>query len=439
MSDPLRQHLRQALARRPRGALCVAFSAGPDSSALLHALSTLPEARERTLRAVHVDHGLHVRSAAWAQHAGDLCERWQVPLQIHRVSVHNDGGGLEAAAREARYAALQAGLAENEHLLTAQHADDQAETVLLKTLRGAGPHGLAGMREQRPLGRGWLWRPLLPLPRQVLADYVADHGIEAIHDPANTDAAHARSYLRSRVMPLLAAHWPQATQSLGHTAQMQAGLADYLDGQAQVALDALQAADHSLHATDWLALHTALRPLVLERWLHACGLNAPSQAQRAELERQLGAAGHDRSPCLTWSGTQVRRWRKRLYALPVPPELPAGWRATWRGGVLALPGHAGQLAWHPAPAQPPMLEVRLDVPGARIRPAGDRHTREVRDLYQHAGVPPWRRRHCPFLFDGQGRLLAVADLWSSAEAECLYSRIGARPVWRDALAAAAGD
>nr|WP_206064406.1 tRNA lysidine(34) synthetase TilS [Oleiagrimonas sp. C23AA] len=426
-------HLSKALAERPAGALCVAFSAGPDSSALLHALTTLPQARARGLRAVHVDHGLHADSASWAEHARQRCEQWNVPLKVLRVQVHAQGQGIEAAAREARYGVLAATLHQCETLLTAQHADDQAETVLLKALRGAGPHGLAGMRGERALGAGQLWRPLLAVPRGVLTRYVQMHQLECIDDPANRSEHHARSFLRQAVMPKLARHWPRAATTLGHTAALQADVADYLDGQAQAAWHALLAADGSLAAPGWRALHPALRGLVLERWLHDRRLPAPTQAQRQELERQIDTAGADRNPRIAWPGAQMRLWRQRMYALPILPPLPKDWTSDWTEDALALPGLAGTLCWNASPSAAPDLTVRLDVPGAQIKPAGDRHTRDVRDLYQRAGIPPWRRRHCPFLFDPGGTLLAVADLWASTEAEALYAQCGARPVWHCTL------
>ncbi|HEY1588847.1 MAG TPA: tRNA lysidine(34) synthetase TilS, partial [Rhodanobacter sp.] len=143
MSEPLHQHLLAALAAAPTTELCVAFSGGPDSTALLHALAQLPAARARALRALHVDHGLHADSAAWAEHCQRFCAALAVPCEVLRVQVDiGKGDGLEAAARRARYDALATHLHEGEWLLLGHHRDDQVETVLLKLLRGAGLDGL---------------------------------------------------------------------------------------------------------------------------------------------------------------------------------------------------------------------------------------------------------------------------------------------------------
>ena len=206
MESDLRAHLTAALADHPANPLCVAFSGGPDSTALLHALATLP--RERALRAVHVDHGLHPDSVRWAEHARTFCAGLEIPCTVCRVSVDTRAGlGIEGAAREARYAALAGQLQPGELLLTAHHRDDQVETVLLKLLRGAGPEGLGGMRVRRPLGAGELWRPLLDVPRAVLRDYVQAHALACLDDPANADPRLARYVLRHEILPRLAAHW----------------------------------------------------------------------------------------------------------------------------------------------------------------------------------------------------------------------------------------
>jgi len=209
MSDTLRQHLVAALADAPSIPLCVAFSGGPDSTALLHALAQLPEARASGLRALHVDHRLHVQSTAWAEHCQRFCATLNLPCEVLRVQVDvGKGLGLEAAARHARYDALAGKLHAGERLLLAHHRDDQAETVLLKLLRGAGPEGLGGMQALRPFAHGLLWRPLLALSRKQLRDYVDAHQLPCIDDPSNSDTRLARNHLRLEILPRLTRHWP---------------------------------------------------------------------------------------------------------------------------------------------------------------------------------------------------------------------------------------
>ncbi|MCE5232144.1 MAG: tRNA lysidine(34) synthetase TilS [Mizugakiibacter sp.] len=436
IADALASTLQAALIGRHPGPLCVAYSGGPDSTALLHALAALPEARARGLRAVHVDHGLHADSARWAAHCRAFAALLQVPLAVIRVEVPlGRGEGLEAAARDARYAAFATELRDGETLVLAQHRDDQAETVLLKLLRGAGPEGLGGMRAERAFARGRLWRPLLALPRAALADYVRAHALACIEDPANADPALARSYLRREILPRLARHWPQAPQAIAHAATLCREAAAHIAHEADAARARLRGAEPAtLDAAGWAALSPALRTPVLEGWLHGLGLPAPTRAQAAELLRQVETSAGDRVPRVAWPGVEMRLWRGLLYAMAPLPEVPSDWRARWDGTPLALPARGGVLALEvdaPERLDAP-LEVRIGVAGARLKPAGDRHTRALRDLYQQAGIPPWRRTRCPLIYTADGVLLAVADLWRSDAGAALFERLAARPRWTPA-------
>lgn len=430
MSGTLRTHLLAALAAMPSAPLCVAFSGGPDSTALLHALSGLPLARARGLRALHVDHGLHADSSRWARHCQALCGSLDVPCEVLPVNVQRGSGmGLEAAAREVRHAALAAQLHEDELLLFAHHRDDQVETVLLKLLRGAGPDGLGGMRVLRPFGRGQLWRPLLALSRRQLLDYVAEYRLDCIDDPSNADTRLARNRLRHEVLPQLMRYWPQAADSILHSAALSRAAADTLRTQWLGAFDDLHdAATGSLSASSWLALAPALREPLLDHWLHARGRSAPTTAQRQQIERQcIARAG--RLPCVRWDDTELHIWKERMWALPAGREIDEGWHADWQGEPLTLPDGGELSLSDPAARFAQPLRVHLRRGGERIKPDGDAHTRELRDLFQQAQLPPWQRQACPLIHAGN-ELVAVADRWQSARGAEIFRETGALPRWR---------
>ncbi|GAB2541914.1 tRNA lysidine(34) synthetase TilS [Rhodanobacter koreensis] len=432
MSETLPRHLLAALAAAPPAPLCVAFSGGPDSTALLHALAQLPQARARGLRALHVDHGLHADSADWAAHCQRFCAAHEVPCKVLRVQVDTSKGiGLEAAARDARYAALAMQLREDEWLLLGHHRDDQVETVLLKLLRGAGPDGLGGMHALRTFGRGQLWRPLLDLSRQQLHDYVAAHALECIDDPSNTDTCLARNQLRHQILPQLTRHWPQAVDSILHSAVLSRAAADALRTQWLAAFDALHdPASDSLHAAGWLALDPALREPLLDHWLHARKLPAPTTAQRRQIERQCSARA-GQLPCIRWAGAELHIWKDRLWALPPAPVVAPDWQAAWHGEPLPLPD-GGKLTLTEVDARlVEPLSVRLRHGGERIKPDGDAYTRELRDLFQQARLPPWQRNTCPLLYAGN-ELVAVADRWASCRGTAIFQQTGASPRWQPA-------
>jgi len=431
--DPILATLTNTLAALQPGGLCVAFSGGMDSSVLLHALAQLPDARQRGLRALHVDHGLRAESKAWAQHSAAFAARLGIALDVVQVAVdQTPGQGLEDAARRARHAALGEMLQEGEILALAHHRDDQAETVLLKLLRGAGPEGLGGMRTMRQFGKGYLWRPLLSMPRASLATYADDNGLHWIDDPSNADTQLRRNFLRSEILPRLTQRWPDASAALAHSATWMRHAAAFIETQALQALAAVRGLDPGTIAwARWLALPDALRDPVLRLWLRDLNLDPPAHFHVTELERQLHDAAADRLPCVSWEQTQLRRYRDLLYAQCKQPPLPIEWRAVWDGSTLNLPC-GGTLALRDADGNDvggQALEVRLREGGEKLKLAGKTHTRELRLLLQEAGVPPWQRARMPLIYAGS-KLIAAGDLFLSQTARELCARLRAQILWR---------
>lgn len=425
----LLETLQQALRAHAEGPLCVAYSGGPDSTALLHALASLPVARAYGLRALHIDHGLHPDSASWAVHCQTFSATLDVVCDVFHADVDRLGGiGLEAAARHARYAIFAQHLRAGERLLLGHHLDDQVETVLLKLLRGAGPEGLGGMRSQRPLGQGMVWRPLLGLPRRVLRDYVDRQQLPHINDPSNDDRRLARNHLRHDILPLLKTHWPQAKASIIQSAALCRAAADTLQQDWLAALETLRDnATNSLDARGWLALPAALRDPLLAYWLHAQGLPAPTTVQRHQIERQC-TAQDGQLPCIRWPGAELHVWKNRFWAMTPRNEPDSMHDLPWQGEPLQLPDR-GLLTLEPTVRLPLTLHVRWRRGGERLKPVGDRHTRDLRSLFQTGAIPPWQREACPLLYEGD-ELIAVADRWLSARAEAIFQQAGGHPRWQ---------
>ncbi|MBM7059832.1 tRNA lysidine(34) synthetase TilS [Pseudomonas sp. UL073] len=391
----------------------VALSGGLDSTVLLHLLAGL--AREHALpplSALHVHHGLQAAADSWPAHCQNLCDALGVPLQVLRVRVEA-GASLERAAREARYAALAACLAREEVLLTGQHRDDQAETLLFRLLRGAGVRGLAGMAVQRPLQLGSLVRPLLGCSRIELERYAREAGLEWVEDPSNRDTRLARNYLRHEVVPRLQAHWPQVQANLARAADHLREAQGLLDELAESDLAAAQGPA----GLDWLTLPSlALAPLTqlsparqrnaLRHWLAGRTL-LPDSAHWAGWEA-LRDAGADARPLWRLAQGELHRAAGRLWWLSgdwlQAPATPPVW--TQPAETLPLPGN-GRL--HLLGEVPPgALQVRYRQGGEALTLAG-RGTRDLKRLLNEAAVPAFLRGHLPLLYRGD-QLLAVANL-----------------------------
>jgi tRNA(Ile)-lysidine synthase len=430
--DLLSRDLAARLAKAPAGALCVGFSGGMDSTVLLHALAALPAARERGLRALHIDHGLNAASNAWARSCAEFCAALAIPFAPVEVRVENiDELGVEGAARKARYAAFASQLSNGELLVLAHHRDDQAETLLLRLLHGAGHEGLAGMRPLRRFEHAWLWRPLLDISRETLRDYAAQHALQWIEDPSNSDSQHARNHVRNQVMPALAARWPDASRRIAAAASRMREESEVLDAATRTAFNDVGREDPDTLDLDALrALAPALRRSVIACWLDARNLPRPPPGIWLRLADLLDAR-EDASPLLSWHGAELRRYRTTLYAMRPLPPTQTDWKLDWTGAEsLQLPAGFGRLSLEPATTFDAPIIVRARRGGERLDQPGSH--RELRTLLQDLGIPPWVRERLPLLCSAAGDVLAAADLaLSPAFAKQLAER-RARLLWQRA-------
>jgi len=392
---------------------CVAFSGGLDSTVLLQLLVDLAR-REALppLRAIHVHHGLQPAADAWPEHCRRVCTALGVPLEVVRVQVEA-GSSLEQAARQARYAAIELRLEDGEVLLTAQHCDDQAETLLFRLLRGAGVRGLAAMPARRRLGRGWLVRPLLDVSRGELEAHARRLGLTWVEDPSNDSLEFSRNYLRHQVMPMLAQRWPQTATTLARTAAHMA--------EAQALLDELAEMDLAMMAPPgayaWLPVPSlALAPMLslsparqrnaLRHWL--APFTALPDSEHWQGWESLCAAAADATPVWRLAAGELHRCGDRLWWLSGCWLRPVVGSVAWNdpNQSLQLPDNgAVQIA---GPAASARYEVRYRQGGEVLRVPG-RGSRDLKRLLNEAGVPRFVRARLPLLY-ADGQLVGVANL-----------------------------
>lgn len=418
---------------RPRAGapLLVGYSGGLDSTVLLHALADDADARATGLRAIHVHHGLHADADAWAAHCERSCAAVDVPLLVVRVDVERGSGlGLEGAARAARHRAFANALRDGEILALAHHRDDQAETFLLRALRGSGVDGLAAMRPWRAYAHGWLWRPLLDTSRDALRAYAGEHTLHWIEDPANADDSFDRNFLRRCVLPLLRERWPQADTVLARSAGLSAQASDLLDHEDAAALLGVRRERHLLDAVALLAFSPARRARMLRRWVSELGLPPLPGTGVACIENGLLAAGAKRMAQFDWAGARIQCWRDLLHADGVRAPLPADWSQAWNGHApLLLPtGDSLELAGAAGFDRPLRVHARLG--GERITLPGRSHRHALKHVLQDQHVPPWQRSRMPLLSSADGELLAAGDAIVSARLQAWLRERGARLHWR---------
>jgi len=417
--------LLQTLQNLPRpDSYLVAYSGGLDSHVLLHAMASLRDTLNRPLRAIHLHHGLQAQADQWQSHCEAVCNDLEVPLLSENLALQTVAGeSVEALAREARYRAIAEKMQSNEMLLTAQHRDDQAETLLLQLLRGAGVDGLAGMPSCRPWQQGWLARPLLGHSREELRIYATDNGLSWVEDPSNEDQRFDRNYLRHSVMPLIQARWPSAGMTLARSAAHLASVSRELSDMAAQDLAACDMGHDCLSVSTLLRLPPARRLRTLREWVRRHAKPLPDQTRLVEIDRSVLQASAEASPKVVWPGAMVRRYRDQLWLLPEHENAAPSASIHWPDqDMLVLPGGSRLLrvpALQGLPAswwREHRVEVRWRSEDARCQPRGRKGTRSFKKLCQELGIPPWQRDHVPLVYKDE-HLVAVADYCLCGEAE----------------------
>lgn len=290
----------------PGARIVVAVSGGPDSLCLLHLLCRLRAPRQLTLQVAHLDHRLRPDSADDARFVAEVARAWQVPISIGQADVaalaHQQGEGLEAAARTARldFLARTAQAFGATRIALGHTADDQAETVLLRLVRGAGPGGLAAMRPQRRLNERdpaspWLIRPLLDTPRSAIEAYCAAQGLVPRRDSTNDTTIFLRNRVRGYILPLLKTYNPNIVATLGRTARICADEDDLLQQLTRQSWErSVRVAGGTItidrHA--FAALHPALQRRLVRQAATELGLRL--EARHLDLALAAIAAGRRR-------------------------------------------------------------------------------------------------------------------------------------------------
>lgn len=426
--------------------LWIALSGGLDSVVLLHALASLNLAAP--LFALHVNHQISPRANDWQQHCASLCAALKVPFYTEVVQVEPAGRGLEDAARSARYDVFERYLQSGDFLLTAHHADDQVETFFLRLLRGAGPRGLAAMAQQRPLGAGHLYRPLLTFSRAQLQVYADAHQLSWVEDESNLDIHYDRNYLRQRVIPLLQERWPQLQRRVQQSAGLCSDSESLLMALAEQDLRQCQQRPERLGQSLCLLtlaqLSIARRHNVLRYWLRNLGFDTPEQLHLKQFEQQLMAVRQDAEVALGWGNLILHRYRGRLYVLPrLGPQVPvqAQQAEVFTLGAkieqVTLP-NGGDLTFEYCEqvtdgnclsVEVGNLSLRWRQGGERCRPAGRAHSQTLKRLLQEYALEPWWRDALPLVFSGD-ELVAAGDLWVCHEFVAAVGQPGYRLVWR---------
>ena len=400
----------------------VGFSGGADSTALLHALSIIHPQLATPVSAVHINHGIHPDADLWQLQCENFCHQHDIALVCLKIDLKKcTGKGLEAEARHLRYETISSLLDHADCLLTAHHADDQAETLLLNLMRGSGVDGLSAMPESRPLGSGFLQRPLLRFKNSALRDYLRENKIEWTEDPSNLYLNHDRNFVRHEVIPLLEQRWPEVSQRLLLTREAMTDTRHLLEKLADEYLGPNLIHPLVLRITPGCRDNPELFKLAIRRWIkHSETTGIPAYKLNSFCD-QVQQAGSDHKISVRWDDRLLRWYKNQLWLQTTPEILPCA-AVKWPKGQaeVDLGRDAGRLVLRAGTPSGSRSE-----PGTNISPDGEfsvggrinteetvislgGHHKALKNLFQSTDIPPWLRDAIP-LCKLDGELVSMGD------------------------------
>lgn len=432
LSDSLSAFLAQAKNAGCRR-LTVAFSGGVDSHVLLHQLAQLHQPDDViVLDAIYINHNLSAYSEDWGVHCETICKSLDIPYkQINVQAKALAGESPEEKARLVRYQAFESEMQINHWLLTAQHQEDQAETLLLQLLRGSGADGLAAMPFKRTLGSGMHYRPLLKISKEQIVTFANENTLQWIDDPSNQDQNIARNYLRHTIMPALKSKWPETTSMLSRSSNWLAESSNLMEEIAEQDYQLCKSDYQSLKITELNQLSLSHQKNLLRYWFHLLGLQRPGVEKLNVIFEEIIGAREDANPCLNWQGISIRRYQNKLYITATLSDIDTSWQMNWDlnsalnlsdnwASITSMKVAEGGLS-NKLLGQ--VLTVKVRSGGEHCHPVERSKSRSLKKLFHEYSVPPWLRDRWPLLYLGE-RLIAVPGLFICKGFEAQSTEVG---------------
>lgn len=408
----------------------IAYSGGLDSTVLLHGMQLLlPHLKQQygvnaSVNAIHVNHNLSVNAASWQGHCQAVCAALHVPLIVESVEVTSTGKGIEAAARQVRYSAFEKHMDNKTVLLTAHHADDQAETLLFRLLRGSGLHGMSGIQPYRLFAEGCIARPLLHVSREALEHYAHKQNLLWIHDESNDDEQFSRNYIRHTILPLLKQRWPKAVTQLSGSAQRAADSQLLLNAYLQQDFMACDRRDErvgeSISLAEFQTFSANKKTHILRYWFDLLGCRLPSAVVMEQVHKLINSADNSAAE-VQIDQYVLRKFNHRLFLLPnrffqsLAQAHCHDIDTIYVNKRYVLPGDfLFSVCAQEESSQLP-ISVRFRQGGERAHPAGRHHSQTLKKLLQEYKVEPWLRNIVPLIYC-DNKLMAVGDVWVEANA-----------------------
>ncbi len=362
-----------------------------------------------TFSAIHINHCLHEQANEWQVHCEKICKNMSVPLVTEKAdATASVGQSPEEQARRVRYQAIASCMNAGDIVLTAQHRDDQAETLLLQLFRGAGPSGLASMPVCKPFPPGYLARPLLEFSREQILHYAQQHQLQWVEDRSNQDARFDRNFIRHDVLPLVEQRWPGIKKVLSRAADHQATAASLLSDLGEQDFDRVKLGEPTeIHLPPLLQMRPDRAVNCLRFWLESLSIPQPSTIQMQRIVTELLNETTDSNATVCWHEYAVKKYQDRLYLLNQSglTDQSDATEITWDitqqldiSGIRLTASNVKGSGVHVDKLKDKQVIVRFRQGGESIRPFGHAHTRQLKKLLQESSLPPWQRHRLPLIY-----------------------------------------
>jgi len=418
--------------------LWVGYSGGVDSHVLLHVLDSFAREHNLNLTAIHINHGLSNKAKEWAEHCLSVCNIMNVKMQLIEIdATAPKGESPEAWARAMRYDAIRKLISDEDLLYTAHHKDDVVETLLLQLFRGAGPAGLSAMPAKARFGKGWHCRPLLGFSRSQLEEYARNSHLIWIEDESNQDDKFDRNFLRNNIMPAIKNRWPGVIETVSRAAGHQAQASELLNELAKRDMaDIIHKPSGCLDIKSLVRLSKPRMANTIRYWLKHKGLTLPAEKHLARIFIDIVDAREDASSCVSWQGTEVRRYRNLMFAsIPLPDISDRQKGISWDlqqictlpiGELQAIETKGSGLK--AAKCRDKVVSVRFRSKGELIMHAGHHHS--LNKLFQEYGIAPWYRNYVPLIYI-DNKLVEVAGVCIDDDFRAINSEDSWLVVWTE--------
>lgn len=376
----------------------VAYSGGSDSTALLHLFSSVKD-----VRAIHINHGLHNDSDLWQMHCQKTCDTLNIPLIIEKYNLPDSS---ENTCRKARYKSFKQQLKSNEILLTAHHAGDQAETILLKLLRGTGLNGISGMNDITPFHKGYLARVLLEYSAVDLKNYLIKKNINWIEDDSNKDNNYRRNYIRNIIIPSLEKLWPNAIENITRSGKN-------IHNSELLLEHFTEFNSNQLPIEQLLSVPKSLQSTLFYHWLSSKNLPVPDKKTILQICHDFSTSKADKNPLYKNNFYQLMRWKQVIYCLKnhdiINPNLSFKWNTKT---LFKLPNQCGFIEY--TGVENHDLIIKFNQTGQKLKPLGCNNTKTVKNLFQENNVSTWHKQLTPFIYN-DNRLISIGSKWSAVD------------------------